>query len=197
MQEIKAVIFDLNGVFVISRKLSERFLSDFGVPEEVFLPALKGVMGKVRRPNAENAYSYWKPYLEKWCVDLSEKQFFTYWFSAENENQAMVDIAKALKRKNILLFILSNNLKERTKYYQDKFPFLGTLFTKTYYSWQTGYIKPDVRAYELLLRENDLRPEECLYFDDSETNVTQASEIGIRSYLFTGSEDVKAKLSSL
>lgn len=191
MQEIKAVIFDLNGVFIVSRRLSDRLFDDFGVPQEVFLPVLKEVMGQIRKPDAGNAYSYWKPYLEKWGVVLNEKEFFDYWFSAEKENLAMIQIAEALRQKGISIFILSNNLRERSKHYQEAFLFLATLFDRTYYSWQTGYIKPDPRAYELLLQENNLRPTECLYFDDSATNVTVASSMGIQSYLFAGSESVR------
>lgn len=195
MQEIKAVIFDLNGVFIVSRRLSDRLFDDFGVSQEVFLPVLKEIMGQIRKPDAGNAYSYWKPYLEKWGVTLNEKQFFDYWFSAEKENTAMIQIAEALRQKGISIFILSNNLRERSKHYQEAFPFLAALFNKAYYSWQTGYIKPDPRAYELLLQENNLRPTECLYFDDSAANVAVAGGMGIQSHLFVGSEDVRERLA--
>lgn len=197
MKNIKAIIFDLNGVFITSPKLSDRFYLDFGVGEEIFLPVLKDVMAQVRQPNAHNAYSYWQPYLEKWEVSLSEDQFFEYWFSAEKESFEMIKIAEKLKKNNISLFILSNNLRERAKYYEDRFPFLNTLFQKIYYSWQTGFVKPERKAYELVLQENNLFPEECIYFDDSQTNVEVAKKIGIESYLFQGSGDVKERLSDL
>jgi beta-phosphoglucomutase-like phosphatase (HAD superfamily) len=41
---IKAIIFDLNGVFIHSPKLSERFEKDFGVPTAQFLPKLGKIM---------------------------------------------------------------------------------------------------------------------------------------------------------
>lgn len=197
MKNIKAIIFDLNGVFTLSRKLSDRFREDFGIGEEVFLPVLKEIMAQVRKPGARDMYSYWQPHLEKWKVPLNENQFLNYWFASEKENSEMIEIAEELKRKGITLFILSNNLRERTKYYNEQFSFLNTLFEKVYYSWQTGFIKPDRRAYQLVLEENNLRPEECLYFDDSQTNVDVATALGIESYLFVGSADVKQKLSEV
>lgn len=196
MKNIKAIIFDLNGVFTLSRKLSDRFREDFGIGEEIFLPVLKEIMAQVRKPGAKDMYSYWQPHLEKWKVPLNENQFLDYWFSSEKENREMIEIAEELKRKGIALFILSNNLRERAKYYKEQFSFLNTLFEKVYYSWQTGFIKPDRRAYQLILEENNLRPEECLYFDDSQTNVDVATALGIESYLFVGSADVKQKLSA-
>jgi len=195
MKKIKAIIFDLNGVFIVGHpKLSERFYRDFGIEESVFLLALHDIMSQIRKPDAKNAYSYWQPYLKEWNVPLNEEQFLNYWFTAEKEDIEMISLAKILKQKGLTLFVLSNNFRERAEYYKKQFPFLSTFFEKIYYSWQTGFIKPDKRAYELLLRENNLQPSECMYFDDSEKNVACAQEIGIESYFFRSAADVQEKI---
>jgi HAD superfamily hydrolase (TIGR01509 family) len=193
---IKAIIFDLNGVFIQSPKLSERFLNDYKVKVEDFLPALQGIMEKVRMPNAGNAFNYWKPYLEKWDVKLSEDQFFGYWFSAETENLELTDYAVRLKNDGVKLFILSNNFVERANYYKERFPFLEEIFEKIYYSWQTGFIKPDPAAFELLLHENYLQGNECLYFDDSLKNIETAKSFGINAYEFTGIDGIREKVNN-
>lgn len=187
----KAIIFDLNGVFVQSPRLSDRFHDELGVPVEEFLSALKEVMAKVRMPEAGSAYTHWKPYLNKWGVSLSEEEFFDFWFNVEREVPEMIELTRGLKKRGIKLFILSNNLAERTEYYNKNFPFLQELFDKVYYSWQTGFIKPSKEAYELVLSENKLKPEECIYFDDSESNVKVAGSLGIRSFLFKNAETVR------
>ena len=181
---IKAVIFDLNGVFIQSPKLSDRFKQSFNVSEKDFLPALKEVMAKVRIPDAGKSFSYWKPYLQKWGVNLSEKEFFNFWFSAEKEVLEMTALAREIKNKGIRIFILSNNFQERAEYYAKTFSFMKEIPEKVYYSWQTGFVKPDKRAYEFILKENNLNPNETMYFDDSEKNVKIANSIGIQSYLF-------------
>ena len=190
---IKAVIFDLNGVFIQSPKLSDRFREDYGVPTEEFIPALKEIMDKIRRPDAKGAYSYWKPYLEKWKVEMSKEQFYDYWFTAEKEVPELIDIAKKIKEQDKKVIILSNNFVERADYYKENFPFLD-IFDKVYYSWQTGFVKPDPEAYKLLLEENELKPEESLYFDDSENNVKVAKDLGIKAYQYKGPEDLKEVL---
>ncbi len=184
----KAIIFDLNGVFIQSPKLSDRFLEQFGVAPEEFLPALKEVMAMARKPNAGDSFPYWEQYLNKWGVNLSEKEFFDFWFSAEKEVPEMINLAKELKNKGIKIFILSNNFSERANFYDKTFPFLKQIADKIYYSWQTGFVKPNAEAYKLILSENNLNPEECAYFDDSEENIKIAGSLGIKALIFKGAE---------
>ncbi|KKU94043.1 MAG: HAD-superfamily hydrolase, subfamily IA, variant 3 [Candidatus Jorgensenbacteria bacterium GW2011_GWA1_48_13] len=191
----KAVIFDLNGVFIKSRKLSERFEEKFGVKQEEFLPALNAIMPKVRMPDAGDAFSYWKPYFDKWGLDLSKEAFFDFWFSGEKEAPEMISLARELKDRGVKLFILSNNVIERTKFYNNNFPFLKELFEKVYYSWQTGFTKSNAGAYQKLLEENNLKPEECVFFDDSPGNVAVANGLGIKSYLFESAEKTREILN--
>ena len=72
---LKAVIFDLNGIFIQSPKLSERFKKDFNIDTSLFLPKLSEIMDKVRKPNAEPAFSYWKNVLKEWKVEFTENKF--------------------------------------------------------------------------------------------------------------------------
>jgi len=194
-QMIKAIIFDLNGIFIQSPNLSARFQEKFGVPIEEFLSALKVIMPKVRKFNKGNNFAYWKPFLEKWNVNLTEEKFFNFWFSGEKENLKLVELAKQIKKKGIKIFILSNNFKERSNYYLDNFQFLKEIPDKIYFSWQTGFVKPDPKAFENLLSENNLKPEECLYFDDSERNIEVANGLGINAFLFKDIEDFKKVLA--
>lgn len=196
MNNVQAVIFDLNGVFITSPYLSDRFNQDFGVAKAEFLPALKEVMATVRLPEAVPVYGAWLPYFKQWGIELSENELHDYWFKAESENRAMVDLAKQLQNSGVQLFILSNNFRERAAYYNKHFTFLGELFKKIYYSWQTGFIKPDPQSYQLILKENNLDPATCYYFDDSEQNISAAKSLGItNSHIFKNADQVKEILS--
>lgn len=191
---IKAVILDLNGIWVQSPKLSERFYAAYGVPTENFITALKEVMAKVRLPGAGDAYAYWEPYLHSWNLALSRDEFFRFWFGAEKEAPEVTALARSLKARGTKLFVLSNNFAERAAYYAEHFPFLSELADKVYYSWQTGFVKPDPRAYQLLLDENGLAPSGCVYFDDVQANLDAAARLGIRAYPFVDVADMKKKL---
>ncbi|MFH1366913.1 MAG: HAD family phosphatase [Patescibacteria group bacterium] len=187
---VKAIIFDLNGVFIKSPVLSERFAKDFRIKNLVFLPALKKILNKVRLPKAGPAYEYWRPYFKKWKVDLTRDEFYKYWFGAEKPVSEMISLAEKLKQKGLKIYILSNNFRERSNYYGENFPFLK-IFNKVYYSWQTGFRKPEKEAYLDLLRKNNLKPEECLFFDNSPKNVKTSKSLGIISYIFKNKKQVE------
>ena len=48
-------------------------------------------------------------------------------------------------------------------------------------SWQTGTKKPDLEIYRMLLNKYELNAEECIFFDDKESNIDAARKVGIYS----------------
>lgn len=187
---LKAAIFDLNGIFLQSPKMSDRFEKDFNIPTSVFLPKLFEIMEATRKPNAGPAFAYWKPALDEWKVNLSESEFWDYWFKTEIQSEQMIKFSKSLRAKGIKVFILSNNFKERAEYY-GHYPWIHEAVDKVYFSWQTGFVKPDKRAWELVLSENNLRPEDCIYFDDQQVNLDVSESLGIKSYMFTNEAELE------
>lgn len=187
---IKAIIFDLNGIFIQSPKLSDRFAKDFGISSEIFLPKLSEIMNKVRQPEAGSSFSYWEPILREWNINLSEQEFWKYWFEAEKPSERMISFAKELKEKGIKIFVLSNNFKERAEYY-GHYPWMHEVVDRAYFSWQTGFVKPNIEAWKLVLSENNLQQEECLYFDDQEKNIKASEEAGIKAFMFTSEEELE------
>ena len=187
----KAVIFDLNGVFLQSEPLSKRFEERFRIATDQFLPALKEIMAIVRKPNAPAAFSLWKPYLDQWQIALTEKEFFDFWFSGEHLVTELIEYAQELKDRGVKVFILSNNFKERTEYYRQSFPQIFQCVDKAYFSWETGFVKPSTESLQLVLSENNLKPEDCIYFDDSDDNIKIAQDLGIKSEKWTNLDEAK------
>ncbi len=58
-------------------------------------------------------------------------------------------------------------------------------FIKTYYSNEIHRRKPDTEAFELVLNENNLLPENTLFLDDTLQHVEGAKKVGINSILIT------------
>lgn len=56
------------------------------------------------------------------------------------------------------------------------------------FSWQENVIKPDPEIYRRLMQRYDLRPEECVFIDDSPKNIAAANALGMHGFLFESYE---------
>ena len=64
-------------------------------------------------------------------------------------------------------------------------------------SYRDGVIKPDPAIYRLLISRYDLKPEECVFLDDTQKNLDAAEKFGIHTILFRGMEEAKERLREL
>jgi glucose-1-phosphatase len=106
-------------------------------------------------------------------------------------DEALVTYIQEQQEKGARTFLLSNANEVLVKKKILVHAFVSEIFDAFYYSGKTGFSKPDIRAYELILKEHSLKPEECVYFDDNEKNVAAAGSLGIKSYLFESTEQVR------
>ena len=67
-------------------------------------------------------------------------------------------------------------------------------FDQLFLSYETGLIKPDREAFELVLQTFNCQADEVLFFDDSLTNVEAAADYGMESVLAPGIGAVKEAL---
>ena len=78
---IKAVIFDLNGVFLRSEFLSERVAKEYGVDGDDFWKVLKSALEVARKPDSPSFFELCKSDFEKIGLNVGEHAFFDFWFS--------------------------------------------------------------------------------------------------------------------
>lgn len=90
-------------------------------------------------------------------------------------------------------YILSNISKNFIDRLLKKYNFLKT-FDGYLYSYEIQIVKPDPRIYQALLNRYKLRPQDCLFIDDSPANVLAANEMGIKSILCDNHKNVSEKL---
>jgi FMN phosphatase YigB (HAD superfamily) len=119
-------------------------------------------------------------------------------------NSILVGIAEGnhdllLQLKNKYRTFLLSNINEIhfnyiMKYLKDEFNFDNNdhLFEKVYYSHFTGMRKPEPAIFEKVLQENDLKPEETLFIDDSPQHLASAKALGIHTFLMTAPDTIQA-----
>jgi len=101
-------------------------------------------------------------------------------------NQERIAFMESLKSKyNLYLFSNTNAIHkayfDKTLTEQTNLKSLDDLFLKAYYSHSFGHRKPHPESFELILKENNLAPEETLFIDDSAQHVEGARKAGLHA----------------
>ncbi|WP_102107991.1 HAD-IA family hydrolase [Oceaniglobus roseus] len=95
-----------------------------------------------------------------------------------------LDTIAAARAQGVRLAILSNELDLfYGAEFRDKLPFLQdfeVIVDATY----TGILKPDPRAYRIVLDKLDLAPGDCVFVDDQDRNIAGAEKVGLRAVPF-------------
>ena len=96
-----------------------------------------------------------------------------------------------------VIYFLRRLSNEVQSSFTPEFPEIFRAADKAYFSWETGFIKPNKEAYLFILREWKLKPEEVVYFDDSAENVAVAESLGIRAEQWKGIAKAKESIGAL
>jgi HAD superfamily hydrolase (TIGR01509 family) len=72
-------------------------------------------------------------------------------------------------------------------------PFLSC-FDTAFSSHLLGEIKPDEQAFQAVMKELRVEPDEVRFFDDSRANVESAGRLGIHAFLVDGLDDLRRGL---
>lgn len=106
------------------------------------------------------------------------------------ERPKVWELAGKLKEKGFKLYLLSNYSEELFRLHTDGFPFLD-LMDGGVISYQIKKIKPDPAIYQYLMQKYQLKPEDCLFFDDRPENTEAARRLGMAAVTVEeGSEEL-------
>ena len=83
---------------------------------------------------------------------------------------------------------LLEQLKKR--YRLAGYDFVGSVFERAYYSWETGMRKPDPAIFRHIVEQHGLQPAETLLIDDNPKHVAGAEAAGLHARLLTRGADI-------
>lgn len=107
----------------------------------------------------------------------------------------VLQIVKSI-RNNHRVVLASNFSKEWSKYVTEKYEFIK-FFDALFFSCDVGIRKPDVQFYSKILNEFNVTPEECIFIDDKERNITGAESLGMKTILYKNAENLKNELKKI
>ena len=123
--------------------------------------------------------------------DFTKYQFKDFMYSQSVELPQMLSWLKSWKRKiDLPVFAISNENEELNNYRIQTFN-LHELFDGFFSSCYVGYRKPDQRIFKTALEITQVKPDECIYFDDRPMLVNAAKKLGMNSMLHQNFETTK------
>lgn len=193
---MKKIIFDLGNV--LFKFHPEEFLSyffDTKTMEDLMIIIfcsdewLELDLGNLTMQEVIDIFSKRNPQYEKEITFVLNN-----WSSMLIPIEKNVRILKKLKEMGYPLYILSNFHKKTFEEMKKKHDFLD-LFDGGIVSAYEHIIKPDERIYKLILERYHLKAEECLFIDDSLTNIHVAQHLGIDGIHLKYGTDLKEELT--
>ena len=123
--------------------------------------------------------------------DFTKYQFKDFIYSQSVELPQMLAWLKSWKRKIDLPVIAISNENEELNNYRIQTFNLHELFDGFFSSCYVGYRKPDPRIFKTALEITQVKPDECIYFDDRPMLVNTAKKFGMNSILHQNFETTK------
>lgn len=117
-------------------------------------------------------------------------------FEALDPNPGMLDLIREVRRDGYRTALLTNNVREWEAKWRSMLP-VDELFEAVVDSAFVGCRKPDPRIYRLTLERVGLEPDQCIFIDDMEINVSAANDLGMHGVHFRETAQARAEVHSL
>ncbi|MBZ9730519.1 HAD family phosphatase [Salegentibacter sp. JZCK2] len=181
---IKTIIFDFGDVFInLDKPATMREMGKYEIAElsenllNINQQYEKGLISSeefVKSYRTEHSQLQEEHFKNSWNAILVDFPEYRYQF-----------LKKLSEEKNYQLILLSNTNEIHIDWVKENVPFFEdfqTCFDAFYLSHEINFRKPDAEIYEFVLKEHDLKPEECLFIDDTRENTDAAEELGIHTW---------------
>jgi len=198
--QIKAIIFDFGNVLLEwnPRNVYQRYFPDDPEGMERFFKEVNFADWNLQQDKG-------RPFAEGVAI-LSQQfphhshliqAYHDHWVESVSGSIAgTVRILKQLKQAGYSLYGLSNWSAETFPYARKKYDFFD-LLDDIVISGEVGHIKPDPEIFQIMLEKVGRPAQECLFIDDSLTNIDQAQKMGFATIHFQSPEHLAAALREL
>jgi glucose-1-phosphatase len=197
---IDTIIFDFGNIFIdIDRKATEDAFAELGIKEwteDLELSNQLYELGKIDELEFMSVIQKHIPSVDiltirnAWNMQVGDFPLKRLEFLQLISNQYRV-------------FLLSNADKTHIDRFEHKFGVSFTrdfysCFEKVYFSFEFGFRKPDVKAFQLIINNHNLSPKKTLFIDDTEENINGAKAVELQTWnLNPEKEDVTQLLEKL
>jgi putative hydrolase of the HAD superfamily len=198
MQKIKNIIFDFGGVILnIDHKRLENAFRKLDIPDfdSMFSQASQSTLFQDFEKGLISNAEFRDQIRDYIRIEISDEMLDHTWNQIIGDYpKHRIDLLKNIQDK-FKTYILSNtnsiHYDKYIKEFMDEYGFdFPTLFTNTYWSFQFGKRKPDPDPFLHILQQENIKPGETLFIDDSIQNIIIARKLNIFAFHLTPETDV-------
>lgn len=196
---IKAITFDLDGVYFVNGK--SNFINNIvklGVSEDeakrVFLKSDE--MNRQYKEGKMTDEEFWTWANNEWKLNKSPKELMELLILGYEVDQNVVETVKKVRGNGYKTLICTNNFPARINGLQERFKFLDDFDGKSI-SYEVGSSKPDQKIYQKLIEVSGVNADEIVYADDNNDNILEAQKLGINAFFYDGFDKFIEKLQEL
>jgi putative hydrolase of the HAD superfamily len=142
------------------------------------------------------AEEYLSGFCERLGATLSKQQWLEARAISMEPDVQVLNMARQIKQR-AMLALLSNNGPLLKESIDTVFPELVEIFGKrAYFSYEFAAAKPDPRVFVGLLERLQVKPQETLFIDDTETYIKGATKAGLRTHHFRSASELRPVLEA-
>lgn len=199
VSKIKVVFMDIGGVLLTNgwgHESRQRAAKEFGFDYEE-MDVLHNFIYNVFEIGGISLDEYLDTAVFHCPRDFTKSEFKKFMYAESVELPEMLPWLRTWKRHTDLpVFALSNESRELNDYRIDTFN-LHEIFDGFFSSCYVGFRKPDPRIFQKAIEIVQVKPEECIYFDDREMLAKTAKGLGMNSVHYQEFETTKKILENL
>jgi len=198
-QNIKAVIFDMGGVFVqtIDKEprthLACRFVLSYEELSNIVFQSDSAQLATVGQIDERVHWEFIAHYFK-----LSESEMINFWeefWGGDQLDQQLVDFTQSIKDK-YQVALLSNAWSGARALLTKKFNFLH-LFDISVFSAEVKMAKPAPEFFEWMIKKLDINVNQSVFVDDFIENIIAARSLGMKTVHFKTTNRAIGELKSL
>lgn len=194
---IKIIIFDWGGVCTYGHLLKS-FCKKLALELNRDENEIEQEFRKIDYPYETGKISpdqFWQSFKEALDTDMAEDKMKELFLNNYELNNDVLNLVKLLREKYQII-LLTNNYEDLFGHIKNLYN-LSEYFDFMYSSSEIRSKKPEPDIYHYLLKKHDLKPQECVFIDDKEKNVTAAKELGFYGIIFNNILQLKKDLLSI
>lgn len=193
--QIKAVLFDIDGVILEKNPFSKRLSKEFNLPMEKISPFFQQEF-KLCSVGKADLKEEIRKYLAAWNWQKSVDDILAFWFDGEGAiDERIIKTVGDLRKKGIKCYLVSDQEKYRAEFLLNKLG-LDKFFDGRFISCQVGFSKSDDEFFQNVIENiSPVAPQKIMFWDDDEKNLEPARKLGIDARFYKNFDEFEKKIN--